>query len=66
MIGVNPYIAFKGNCQEAIDFYKDALGAEVLYTQTYGNSPMSEMGPADAIMHCTIKIGESNIMMCDD
>ena len=66
MIGVNPYIAFKGNCQEAIDFYKDALGAEVLFTQTYGNSPMAKMGPADAIMHCTIKVGESNIMMCDD
>ena len=31
MIGVNPYIAFKGNCQEAIDFYKDALGAEVIF-----------------------------------
>ncbi len=66
MIGVNPYIAFKGNCQEAIDFYKDALGAEVLFSQPYGDSPMAEMGPADAIMHATIKIGESNIMMCDD
>jgi PhnB protein len=66
MIGVNPYIAFKGNCQEAIDFYKDALGAEVLFSQPYGDSPMAEMGPADAIMHATIKIGESNIMLCDD
>jgi PhnB protein len=27
---------------------------------------MSDMGPADNIMHCTIKVGESNIMMCDD
>jgi uncharacterized glyoxalase superfamily protein PhnB len=45
MIGVNPYIAFKGNCKEAIDFYKDALGAEVLYTQYYGDSPMADMGP---------------------
>ena len=66
MIGVNPYIAFKGNCQEAIDFYKDALGAEILGTQTYGNSPMSEMGPADKIMHCSMKVGESHIMLCDD
>lgn len=66
MIGVNPYIAFRGNCREAIDFYKAALGAEEVYAQTYGNSPMSEMGNPDAIMHCTIKIGGSNIMMCDD
>ena len=66
MIGVSPYIAFRGNCREAIDFYKEALGAVELYAQPYGDSPMAEMGPADAIMHCTIKVGDSEIMMCDD
>lgn len=66
MIGVNPYIAFRGNCREAIEFYKQALGAEEIFAQPYGESPMAEMGPAEAIMHATIKIGESNIMMCDD
>jgi len=66
MIGVSPYIAFKGNCREAIDFYKEALGAEELYAQTFGDSPMAEMGPADAIMHATIKVGDTHIMMCDD
>ena len=66
MLGVNPYIAFKGNCREAIDFYKKALGAEELFSQSYGDSPMKEMGPADAVMHATIKVGNSHIMMCDD
>ena len=66
MLGVNPYIAYKGNCREAIEFYKSALGAEVLFSQTIGESPMSDMGPSENIMHCTIKVGESNIMMCDD
>ena len=66
MIGVKPYIAFKGNCREAIDFYKGALGAEELFSQTYGESPMSDMGPADNIMHATIKVGDTHIMMCDD
>lgn len=66
MLGVNPYIAFKGNCREAIEFYKTALGAEVLFTQTVGESPMSDMGPAENIMHCTIKVGDSTIMLCDD
>ena len=65
MLGVNPYIAFKGNCREAIEFYKSALGAEVLFTRTVGESPMSDMGPAENIMHCTIKVGQSTIMMCD-
>ena len=46
--------------------YKTALGAEVLFVQAVGESPMSNMGPASNIMHCTIKVGESRIMMCDD
>ena len=66
MIGVQPYIAFKGNAREAIDFYKEALGAEELFSQTYGESPMADMGPSDAIMHATIKVGDSHIMVCDD
>ena len=40
MLGVNPYIAYSGNCREAIEFYKTALGAEVLFSQTFGESPM--------------------------
>ena len=66
MLGVNPYIAFKGNCREAIDFYRSALDAQVLFMQTIGESPMADMGPAENIMHCTIKVGESTIMLCDD
>ena len=66
MLGVSPYIGFTGNCRQAIEFYKTALGAEVLFTQTVGESPMSNMGPAENIMHCTIKIGVSTIMMSDD
>ena len=66
MLGISPYIAFRGNCRGAIEFYKSALDAEVLFTQTVGESPMSNMGPAENIMHCTIKVGSSTIMMCDD
>ena len=66
MQGIKPYIAFKGNCKEAIEFYKQALGAEVLFTQTYGDSPMKGRAPDDKIMHCTIKVGDSMIMACDN
>lgn len=66
MLGVNPYIVFKGNCREAIDFYKTAVGAEVVFMQTFGESPMSSMGPADHIMHSTLQVGDSRIMMSDD
>lgn len=66
MIGVHPYIAFRGNCREAIEYYKEAIGAELVYAQTYGESPMPDMGSGDGIMHCAVKIGDTNIMMCDD
>jgi PhnB protein len=66
MLKVSPYIAFKGNCGQAIEFYRSALDAEVLFVQKVGESPMSNMGPPENIMHCTIKVGESTVMMCDD
>lgn len=68
MQGVKPYISFKGNCREAMEFYKDKLGAEILFSGTYGESPMAEMAPdnPDAIMHTSIKIGDSVIMACDN
>jgi PhnB protein len=65
MLGVNPYITFNGNCREAIEFYRSALGAEVVFVHTVGESPMSEMGPPDNIMHCTIKVEGTVIMMSD-
>jgi len=66
MLGVKPYIAFKGNCEEAINFYKDRLGAEVLYISRYGESPLAGKGPDDKIMHCSFKVGDSVVMACDN
>jgi PhnB protein len=66
MLGIKPYIAFKGNCEEAINFYKDKLGAEVLFMQRYGESPMAGKGPDEKIMHTSIKIGDSVVMACDN
>lgn len=66
MLGIQPYISFKGDCEEAINFYKDRLGGEVIFMQRYGESPMAGKGPDDKIMHTTIKIGDSVLMACDN
>ena len=66
MFGIKPYITFQGNCEEAINFYKDCMNGEVLYIQRYGDSPRPEMGPADKVMHTTLKVGDSHIMACDN
>jgi PhnB protein len=66
MQGITPYITFNGNCRKAIEFYNAAIGAETLFLHTVGDSPMKEMGPADKIMHATIKYGDTHVMMSDD
>ena len=66
MEGIKPYIAFRGDCAEAIEFYKKNLGAEVLFVQTYGESPMAGKGPDEKIMHCSLKVGDSVLMACDN
>ncbi|OAT82627.1 hypothetical protein A6P54_08780 [Bacillus sp. MKU004] len=69
-VQVFPYLVMDGNAGEAINFYREALGAEVLYSQTFAESPEDPDHPLpaeanDRIMHATIKIGESEIMLSD-
>lgn len=66
MNGVTPYIAFQGSCEEAINFYKDCMNGEILYMGRYGESPMSSEGIEDKILHCTLKIGDTHVMACDN
>lgn len=66
MFGVQPYITFQGNCEEAINFYKDCMNGEVLFIQRYEGSPMAQQGIGNKIMHITLKIGDSHIMACDN
>src|SRR4051812_36183555 len=66
MIGVKPYISFPGNCEEALNFYKDCTGGEVLFIQRMGDSPMVGPEDSDKIMHSTLKIGDTIIMAADN
>ena len=65
MLGVKPYLTFNGNCREAFEFYRDALGGEIIFTQTFGESPMPADGFEDLIMHTAINLGDSMIMASD-
>lgn len=65
---VQPYLFFDGRCQEAIDFYRQALGAEVLMQMPFKDSPTPTMAPpeaSDKIMHACLRIGETQVMMSD-
>ncbi len=65
---IQPYLFFDGHCQEAIDFYQKALGAEVLMRMTFKDSPVQTGQPpasADKIMHASLRIGTTQMSMSD-
>jgi PhnB protein len=68
---IEPYLFFNGRCEEAVEFYKKALGAEVLFMMRFKESPephqpgMLPPGSEDKIMHSTIRIGDSMLMASD-
>jgi len=65
---VQPYLFFDGRCEEAIGFYRGALGAEVQMIMRYKESPDAEarrMGPDDKVMHAAVRIGDTVVMASD-
>ena len=65
---VQPYLNFNGRCEEAIEFYRRALGAEVMMLSHFKDSPDQSMispGSANKVMHATLRIGDS-IMLASD
>jgi PhnB protein len=65
---VQPYLFFDGRCQEAIDFYRQTLGAEVQMVMHYKDSPVQTSQPPgsdDKIMHASLRIGETEVLMSD-
>jgi PhnB protein len=66
---VEPYLFFDGRCEEALDFYKKALRAEVTALIRFKDSPDPTMvhGGQDPnkILHGVFKVGETTIMCSD-
>ena len=68
---VQPYLFFNGRCEEAVEFYKKALGAEVVMTMRYKESPeppppgMVPPGFENKIMHTSFRIGQTLVMASD-
>ncbi len=61
-----PYLGFKGNCEEALNFYKEAFDGEILQLGRYGESPMETSDELkDKIMHARLQFGNTLIMFSD-
>ncbi len=69
---IQPYLFFNGNCEQAVEFYRKAVGAEVQMVMRYKESPeppkpgMVPPGFENKIMHTSFRIGETTVMASDD
>jgi PhnB protein len=65
---VQPYLNFDGRCDEALEFYRTAVGAEVQFLMRFKDSPdQTNISPASAekVMHCSFRVGDSVINASD-
>jgi PhnB protein len=66
-----PYLFFEGRTEEALEFYRKALGAEVQMMMRYKDSPDPSQcpdgtqPPADKVMHACVKVGNGILMASD-
>ncbi|NBA86830.1 VOC family protein [Emticicia sp. CRIBPO] len=71
MAQVNPYLNFKGNCEEAFNFYKSVFGGEFPYVGRYKDMPPAEGSHAteidgNKIMHMSLPISKETTIMGSD
>jgi PhnB protein len=65
---VQPYLFFGGRCEEALEFYRSTIGAEVQMLRRFKGSPEPHGLPDcfdDKVMHATVRIGKSTLMVSD-
>jgi len=68
---VQPYLFFGGRCEEALEFYRNAIGAQVELLMRHKDSPeasppgMLPPGFEDKVMHASFRVGETLLMASD-
>ena len=70
-MNVQPYVFFDGKCEEALEFYKGAIGAKVDMMMRFSESPekpqpgMVPPGSENKVMHAAFKVGDTQILASD-
>jgi PhnB protein len=68
---VQPYLFFDGRCEEAVEFYRKAIGAEVTTLMRFKDSPephqpgMLPPGAENKVMHMSFRVGNTTILASD-
>ena len=68
-MNVQSYITFGGRCEEALEFYKKSVGAEITSLIRWKESPDKSMkgphGYEEKVMNASFRIGDSHLMADD-
>ena len=67
-LSVQPYLFFGGRCEEALEFYRGALGAEIVMLSRFKDAPdpaMAQPGMEEKVMHASFRVGETLLMASD-
>jgi len=68
---LQPYLFFEGRCEEAIEFYRSALGAEVTMLMRFKDNPEPPPpgtvppGSENKVMHANFRIGDTTVLASD-
>lgn len=68
---ISPYLFFDGRCEEAVTFYRQAIGAQVRMMMPYKDHPdpsqLGDMPPGseEKIIHGELRIGQTTVMVSD-
>jgi PhnB protein len=65
---VQAYLFFNGRCEEALEFYRSALGAQVEMFSRFKDAPepgMAQPGMENKVMHASFRVGETLVMASD-
>jgi PhnB protein len=68
---VEPYLVFGGRCEEALEFYRNALGAQIEMMMRFRENPQPmppgslPSGFENKVMHASLRIGGTRVMASD-
>jgi len=65
---IQPYLSFEGRADEAIEFYKKAIGAKVDMLMRFKEAPDQSMVTPenkDKVMHAALRVGDTQLLMSD-
>ena len=68
-MNLNPYLMFEGNCEEAINYYKDVFNGEITSLMRFSDGPPDmgfPEGLADKVMHSSLEFSGCLLQASDN